>query len=288
MRVEERAYAKVNLGLKVLGKRSDGYHEILTVMQTVSLWDRVVLEEGNGVSLACSDPEVPEGPDNLAYKAAESFRKAFGISRGVRIYLWKHIPVGAGLGGGSSDAAAVLRGLCELWGIRPDFRELEKLAASLGSDVPFLLRPGTAVARGRGEVLKYMDWPFDVWYVLVYPGFGVSTRWAYGQVGKTPLTSGREYFNLVSLLENGIPLPEDFWGILENDFELVVEKEYPQVRWIKRRLGEEGSLIALLSGSGSTVFGVFSGRDKAKEAAGDIKKEGFWTVVCRPVEFLEV
>jgi len=283
MRVEERAYAKVNLGLKLLGRRPDGYHEILTVMQTVDIWDRVILEEAGEVSLICPGREVPKGPENLAYRAAESFREAFGISKGVRIRLLKRIPVGAGLGGGSSDAAAVLRGLCRLWGILPDFRKLEKLAASLGSDVPFLLRPGTAVVRGRGEVLHYVSWPFGIWYLLVYPGFGVSTRWAYRQVGKISLTSGREYFNLINLLENGIPPPENFWGILENDFESVVEEEYPQVRWTRRRLEEQGAFVALLSGSGSVVFGVFSELEKARKAAGDLGKEGFWTALCRPV-----
>ena len=282
MTVVERAYAKVNLGLKVLGRRSDGYHDILTVMQTVDLYDEVTLEEAEGISLTCSDPNLPEHPENIAHRAAESFLEAFGILKGVSIHLKKRIPVGAGFGGGSSDAAAVLRGLCRLYGIRPKPGELEALASSLGSDVTFLLRPGTAVARGRGEVLRYVPWPFEVFYVLAHPGFGISTRWAYGEVDKIFLTSGDEYFNLVSLLENGNP-PQDPWGMFENDFSSLVEGKYPQVRRLLRRLEEEGALVALLSGSGSGVFGIFTSEEAARRVAEKLKEEASWAVACSPV-----
>ncbi len=282
MKVVERAYAKINLGLKVLGRRPDGYHEVLTVMQTVDLYDEVTLEEAEGISLTCSDPDLPEGPENIAHRAAEGFLRTFGIPEGVRIHLTKRIPAGAGFGGGSSDAAAVLRGLCRLYGVRPKPGELEALASSLGSDVPFLLRPGTAVARGRGEILRYIAWPFDVFYVLVHPGFGISTKWAYEEADKILLTSGDEYFNLVSLLENGAP-PRNPWGMLENDFSSLVEREHPQVRRLLRRLEEEGAFVALLSGSGSGTFGVFSEPRRAREVAEGLREEGLWAVACGPV-----
>jgi len=279
--IQEKAYAKINLGLKVLGKRPDGYHNILTVMQTVSLHDTLTVSETGGeISLACSHPDVPAGPSNLAYQAALALKRESGMDKGVHIELEKRIPVGAGLGGGSSDAAAALRALPNLWRVDVAPSKLSDIALSLGADVPFLLSGGTAVARGRGEELQYVDRPERSVYLLVYPGFGVSTRWAYGQVEKRGLTGESEY---VKFVLSGIAEPS--WSsklhrCLENDFEQIVGESYPQTLQIKAQLLELGALAASLSGSGSTVFGVFEAEEAARRVAPSFQNEASRVFVC--------
>ena len=257
MSVQEKAYAKINLGLKILRKREDGYHDILTVMQIVDRCDLLSFEEArSGIEIASSCPDVPEGPDNLVYRAADRLRWETGYDRGVRIEMEKRIPIGAGLGGGSSDAAATLRGLCRLWDVDIASEKLHPIAASLGSDVPFFLRSGTAVASGRGEILYYVSAPEPISYVLVYPGFQISSGWAYRNL-KMPLTFGGKYINFVSSMRDTGVLSKAFYRSVENDFSRLVEEHHPAVRDIRERLMGLGAFKASLSGSGSTVYGIF-------------------------------
>ena len=283
MAVQEKAYAKINLGLKILGEREDGYHDILTVMQTVDLCDVLSFEEkGSGIEIACACPDVPEGSDNLVYRAADRLRWEMGCDRGVRIEMDKRIPIGAGLGGGSSDAAATLRGLCRLWNVDITLEKLHTIAASLGSDVPFFLKPGTAVALGRGEILHYVSAPERIFYVLVYPGFQISSGWAYRNL-KMPLTFGGKYINFIfSVKDTGI-VPRAFYRCIENDFSRLVEKHYPIVRNIRERLMALGAFGASLSGSGSTVYGLFERMEEARAAAEKMREPGCEVFLCRPV-----
>lgn len=276
----EQAHAKVNLGLRILGRREDGYHNILTIMQTVDLHDVLHMEQAEEILVTCTDPKVPGGPKNLAHRAADLFKSETGYEGGVRMLIQKRIPTGAGLGGGSSDAAAVLRGLCRLWDIPMSGEKRMAMATALGSDVPFLLRPGTAVASGRGEILRYVTAPDSIWYVVVYPGVEISTRWAYAH--RKSLTWSCEYSNFIDSVENSGHLPKTFYRHLQNDFLPIVERHYPEIRRVRETLVHRGALAASLSGSGSTVYGVFDEKDRAIQAAALLKGGPRRVFLCQP------
>jgi len=266
MIIEEKAPAKINLGLRILCRRNDGYHNILSVFQTVELCDELRLRRSGETRLVCSDVGVPLNRGNLVLMAEECLRRKTGISACVEFVLEKRIPVGAGLGGGSSDAAAALRGLNRLHGGGIPGRLLHECARELGSDVPFLMRGGTAVVGGRGEHVRFVEWPFDFTYVIVYPGFGVSTAWAYGSLARFH-DDGGGYAETVERLESGRLSAEDFFRSLRNDFEPTVFEAYPALGGIKAALIRYGARAALLSGSGSSVFGIFDDGDAAARSA---------------------
>jgi 4-diphosphocytidyl-2-C-methyl-D-erythritol kinase len=268
-----RAYAKVNLTLDVLGKRSDGFHDIESVMQTISLHDTITLSVGGerGIRMTCDMPEIPTGESNLAYKAVSLFFEKQGVSTGLDIRIEKCIPPEAGFGGGSSDAAAVLRGLSWLLkreGVPKAFGTAEllklmDLAAQVGSDVPFFLVGGTALVRGRGEdVIPLPDIP-TWWLVIVKPPFGVSTAWAYSRLDEVV----REKQDVSEFLPS----------LLHNDLELPAVEQHPEIAEIKEALLQVGAQGALMCGSGSAVFGLFEDESAACaamkqlcEQAGDI------------------
>jgi 4-diphosphocytidyl-2-C-methyl-D-erythritol kinase len=255
--------AKVNLFLKVLGKRPDGYHELATLMQPVSLFDEleIAVSEGEGVSVVSDSAEAPGGQENLAFKAASVFLHGTAMRRRVEISVKKVIPVGAGLGGGSSDAATVLMALNEMTGIWLPDGALMEMAARIGSDVPFFILKSPALAFGRGEKLKRAILP-ELHYVLINPGFHVSTAWVYSSLG---LTKVSENNNLLYSYE----VPASREGVveaLENDLEAVTAKQYPELSGLKEMLKGAGALGTLMSGSGPTVFGVFHSRDEAERA----------------------
>ncbi len=276
------APAKVNFYLQVIRKRPDGYHDIVSVMQALELADEVrIARAASGIMLTCDSSEVPGGESNIAYRAAESVIKEAGLGDGVEIRINKRIPVAAGLGGGSSDAAATLRGMDLLFGLGiPDAR-LREMGRALGADVPFFLSWPSARAEGVGEALSELPPPVETWLVLVNPGFGVSTRWVY------------ENLNLgLTNSCNDITLPP-FKGpaydagllvsYLRNDLERVTAGRYPQIEEIKRRLVEEGALGAMMSGSGPTTFGIFSLRTEAERAAQRLQGHGWRVMVTRTI-----
>ena len=243
------APAKVNLSLRVLGRRPDGFHEIETVMAPLDLADRLEMSpaEKSGMEFSCSDPSLPTDGSNLVCKAVEVFAAATGREFGVRIHLEKKIPHGAGLGGGSSDAAAVLKGLNKLLATNLSVEELENIAAGIGSDVPFFIRGVPAVCRGRGERIEPVEGVPAAEILLVKPPFGISTAWAYGAWASSPKSpetfSAR--FGSISMM---------------NDLEAPVFSKHLQLPVLKRRLAEfEGVRAAMMSGSGSTVFAVLEG-----------------------------
>ncbi len=265
MEMELLSPAKVNLFLKVVKKRADGYHDILSLMQPVSLFDiiRISIEEGDSitVSVAGNAGSVPNGPENLAYKAAELYLKRAGLKKAVNINIDKHIPVAAGLGGGSSNAATVLMGLQEALGYTIAHDELMALSANLGSDVPFFLLKGSALASGRGEVLERISIPlYD--YVLINPGFEVSSGFAYDNLDLTK----KDEDNMLLYSKSALMDNRRIEDLLSNDLEPVVLKKYPQILDLKNELLETDALGALMSGSGPTVFGVYEDADSAKAA----------------------
>ena len=257
-----RAYAKINLGLLVTGKRGDGFHDIVTVFHRVALADTIRLERSSAITVRSSDPLAPSGETNICHAAARLVAAELGTTDGVTVDIRKEIPVGAGLGGGSADAAAVLRALPRLWGTELPPPALGAIALRLGSDVPFFLRPGSALGTGRGEILEYfpLDIPFAI--LVCTPHVHVSTAWAYTQIA--PRT--RPGVDLRAILESGFDDPSLLGESLVNDFEEPVFRRYPAIGEIKRRLLEAGALFASLSGSGSSVYALFRGVAEAEMA----------------------
>jgi 4-diphosphocytidyl-2-C-methyl-D-erythritol kinase len=275
MSVERLSPCKVNLLLNILGKRPDGYHELETLLQPVALYDRLVLDAvPMGIHLTCSQPELPCGPDNLVYKAAVKFFQTTQINSGVRIHLEKHIPMAAGLGGGSGNAAQTLLGLNELYYQPLDHRQLQSLAATLGSDVPFFLQTNPALATGRGEQVQSLE-PFaalrGAWLLLVHPGFGIATAWAYQQLAKHPAALNGRPGRGLDLA--GLLMADDLAVACRqfyNSLEVPALRKYPILALYQEFLREHGAAGALMSGSGSTTFALVKDR-----AAGEQLREDF-------------
>lgn len=257
-----RAAAKVNLTLEVLGKRPDGYHEIATVMQTVDLADRLTLEDADTLELYASAPGVPTDGTNLAVRAALALRESAGITRGARISLDKRIPVAAGLGGGSTDAAAVLLGLNRLWGLRWPRTRLEAIAVTLGMDVPFFLRGGGALATGRGEQVEPVEAGGSA-LVLVNPRFGSSTTEVYGRVRPEMYSDGKRALALIDALRSRRAVR--IAASLYNGLEAAVAPVHPEIGRMKAALLAAGALSAVMSGSGPTVLGVARSFEHARQ-----------------------
>jgi 4-diphosphocytidyl-2-C-methyl-D-erythritol kinase len=258
--------AKVNLRLEILNKRKDGYHELRTVFQKISLHDTLhfSLIKEKGISIATDHPNLPVGKTNLVYQAAQSMLKASDYQGGIHIEIKKEIPLGAGLGGGSSNAATTLKALNQLLKRSLSKRKLMEMGLEIGADVPFFIWKGAAIGSGIGEKLKKVTLP-DLQYVLIYPNFEVSTRWAYQNF---VLTNQRIHFNLHKFLKT----PEGISSILFNHLEEVVSRKYPQIEVMKNSLLSRGALGALMTGSGPTVFGLFQDDKSATGAYEKIKK----------------
>ncbi|MFQ5441469.1 MAG: 4-(cytidine 5'-diphospho)-2-C-methyl-D-erythritol kinase [Thermodesulfobacteriota bacterium] len=268
--------AKINLLLKVLRKRDDGYHDIFSVMQPVTLYDRISIDAGvgEGITLECRAAGVPTDSSNLASRAAALFLERAGLKKRITIVIDKHIPVGAGLGGGSSNAATVLMLMNRLFRAGLDAEELKDMAGRIGSDVPFFILKGPAVARGRGEVLKPVNLP-PFHYILINPGFKVSTRWVYENLDLTK----RSENNILTYSGELSGDPSTIKDHLVNDLEKVTCGRFPEILTLKRALIESGALAALMSGSGPTVFGIFL-NEGASGRAFNVLRERFRNSGC--------
>jgi len=285
MKIKFKTPAKINLGLHIHGKREDGFHELETIFQMVSLYDDVELELlSSGIKLECDTPGVPTDDTNLVCKAALLLRQSYQVEgKGVSIRLKKKIPFGAGLGGGSGNAAGVLMGLNRLWDLNIKREKLLTLAAELGSDVPFFLTSPCALGMGRGEQLKVLKPCAKFQVLLVFPGFPVATSWVYQNL-KLKLTK-RE--NNISILRKNLSLSDitSLGSRLYNDLEPVVIQRFPEIQVVKDELGAWGALGVLLSGSGSTVFGIFDDPEKARVACAGLN--GTWErVIVETIESL--
>jgi 4-diphosphocytidyl-2-C-methyl-D-erythritol kinase len=258
--VEVSVPAKINLWLEVIRKREDGYHDLSSLMLPVGIYDTLELEscEGEGIHLECSNPAVPADASNLAWRAAEAFWGAVRVGGGVHIRIRKQIPVAAGLGGGSADAAAVLLALNRMHGNGLAPPRLVAMAHSLGADVPFFLYQRPALATGIGEQLDPVEGLPDYPLVMVKPPLEVSTRWVYESL---KLTRGESRIRLRTLLAR----PWQLLEVMENDLESVTLTQYPALDQIKQWFIGKGAVGALMSGSGPTVFGVFRQRNEAAE-----------------------
>jgi 4-diphosphocytidyl-2-C-methyl-D-erythritol kinase len=276
-----RTPAKINWFLKIVGKRDDGYHDLISVMQCVNLYDELTFEHSDTIELI-SDLDIPM-MDNIVYRAASCLTKQTSYRKGARITLIKNIPPGAGLGGGSSDAACTLLGLNRLWGLKLNNAELLDIAATIGSDVPFFLDGPCSLVEGRGEKLSPIKMNSSAALLLVKPSFSVSTAEAYAsfdrrkaeKLTKKPIdikllvqVFTRQDFNLYRRLP-------------DNDFEQIVAARYPVIREIKNQLLDSGAIISAMTGSGSAVYGLFRNREHAEKSADAMKS--YW---CRVVDTL--
>lgn len=259
-----KAYAKINLGLRVLDKRPDGYHNIETIIQPVDFFDELeIVRRNSGIEFVSDTP--PYGEDNLCFKAAKLFLDSAGSKTGISINLKKHIWQGAGLGGGSSCAAQTLIGMNRELDLPMDMEKLLKLALNLGSDVPFFMEHSPAFVKGRGEVIERLT-PLKtpLFVVLVNPGFEISTKWAYEKLHEKrlekKLTKEKSNINMakIDFLKGNI---KGLVKELQNDFEEIVFEAYPRLKCIKERLISAGALIALMSGTGSCLYGIFDAVD---------------------------
>ncbi len=258
--------AKINLRLEILKKREDGYHELRTVLQKISLHDvlHFSLKNERGLFITTDHPDLPVGKRNLVYPAVQSILKKSHYRGGVAVEIEKRIPLGAGLGGGSSDAATALMAMNQLLKTHLSKKELMRMALEIGADVPFFIFDSAAIASGIGEKLKKIELP-ESWYVLIYPNFEVSTRWAYENF---LLTKSKFHINLHKLLRS----PQDVSQILLNDLEEVVSREYAEIGEMKKMLYAAGALGASMTGSGPTVFGLFAGEGGAREAYKKVRR----------------
>ena len=265
------APAKINYLLDVIGKRPDGYHDLRMIMQRVNLCDRITLgiTESPGIIVTCNSKGAPDGPDNIAWKAAKALLDVSGTVKGVKIEIVKNIPAAAGLGGGSSDAATVLMGLNELLAIGLSEQKLMEIGCKLGADIPFFIFKETALAEGIGDKLTRLSEMPKCWILLVNPGVHVSTAWVYRSL---QLTSKRELNKLPKFYGS----VEQVVSILSNDLEAVTIPAFPVIADIKKRLMNLGAAGSMMSGSGPTVFGIFKSFDAAEYARLQIANDTDW------------
>ena len=252
--LELEAHAKINLTLEVLGKRDDGFHDIVSIMQTIDLHDDVTLKRADDITLTCDDPDLA-GEDNLALVAARKLKEVTGVDRGVDITLQKHIPVAAGLGGGSSDAASVLNGLNDLWELELELGALEEIATEIGSDVPYFLSGGTALVQGRGEHVVPLVHANIQWMVVVSPESDLPDKTArlYDQIDESDHTRGVLTHKLAGRIRGGGDAPAQFFF---NVFEPYVEKVFAEYAAIRETFRSLGAMGILMSGAGPSMFAL--------------------------------
>jgi 4-diphosphocytidyl-2-C-methyl-D-erythritol kinase len=258
------AFAKINWFLRVSGKREDGFHEICTAFQTVSLRDNLTFKESDGLSLTCDEPKIPVGENNLIIRAAIKLQKKFGIKKGARIHLEKRIPAPGGLGGGSSDAAVALLGLIKLWQIEIDFKSLGEIGADLGSDVPFFFWGGTALGTGRGTNIEPINEVDEEFMLVVTPIIDVPTARAFADLNAPPLTN-QPAESILKICRSEAEKLNLRHCSLENDFEPTVFRIAPEIRRVKEKLLEHGAIHARMSGSGASVYAVFD-KEETRQA----------------------
>lgn len=265
-----KAHAKINLSLDVLSRRADGYHTLQMIMQTIQLHDTITIEKiPSGVEILCEAPYVPNNSSNIAYKAAEAMLLKYNIQAGVKIEVSKEIPVAAGLAGGSTDAAAVLKGMNILFDLGIDQDELMRLGKTIGADVPYCIMGGTALAEGIGEILTELPAPGNIPLILVKPRIGVSTAWVYKSLDLKKVTERPDTKLLMSAIR-----AEDISTLalnMKNVLESVTCKRYSVIENIKKDLRRHGALGSMMSGSGPTVFGIFEDAEKADYAFNKLK-----------------
>lgn len=271
-KIEIKSYAKVNLLLNVLSRCEDGYHNIESIMQSISLADKVTIGERlHGINIDCNHRLVPTGFESLAYRTAEKIINECHLKKGIDIKINKEIPLSSGLAGGSTNAATILTGINKLYHLGLTSEKLREIGGELGMDIPFFVQNGTALAYHKGEKVAHFESLVPpLWLVILNPGFEVSTRWAYQNLNIKKNNIKADRINkMITALKKGTP--EEIAKNLYNSFEKLVIEKFPEIAKIKKTLIEAGALGALMSGSGPTVFGITKNKDAAFKIADSIK-----------------
>ncbi len=270
MLLKIKAFAKINIGLEVLGKRADGYHEINTVFAPLCLCDEISAEKSNEIKVVCKPSLGIPMSENLVYKAALALKIFYDVPQGAAIYIEKRISAGGGLGGGSSDAASALLLLSKLWHLPENPVALITIASDLGSDVPFFLKKGFALGRGRGEILEYFDLSLPFWTLIVMPGLSISTKEAYFSLNRDETMT--EPSDLKEILSASVHDASLLKNNIRNDFEESAFKKFPELKEIKETLYNCGAAFALMSGSGSALYGFFTNEYQAQFSIKQLNK----------------
>lgn len=274
--ITRKAYAKINLGLDVIRRRPDGYHEVKMIMQTVGICDILTFRKSGrqdgAVTLFLDKKGLPCGKENLVYRAAELLTRTHGLRDGVEITLEKRIPIAAGMAGGSTDAAAVFHGMNELFGLSMSLQEMKDLGVGIGADVPYCIQGGTALSEGIGEILTALPSPPAAYLLIAKPDISVSTKFVYENLHADRLQSHPDIDGMVQALERGSL--EGIVSRMENVLETVTVREYPVIQTLKDIMRREGARNALMSGSGPTVFGVYKTREAAEASRPAVEKSG--------------
>ena len=269
------SFCKINWNLRVLGKRADGFHELCTIFQTVSLCDKITFSDNEKLSLSCIDENIPTDESNLIIKAAKLLQNNFNVSKGAQIHLEKNIPSPGGLGGGSSNAAIALLGLSKLWNLNIEFNDLLESANQIGSDVPFFLYGGTALGAGRGTEIFSLREIEEKFLLIVTPNVIISTAEAFARLNSTNLTKF-ESKRMLQICRNEAERFDSRQSSLKNDFEQSAFSFAPEIKRVKETLLELGAVKALLSGSGASVFGLFDTEETRQTAQNAFNVEKTW------------
>lgn len=278
--VKIRAMAKINLGLDVLRRRENGYHDVKMVMQTVNLFDSLTFlrTEGTEIKISCDRDDLPLDENNLVYQAAKMFFEKSKNKQGVHISIEKNIPIAAGMAGGSTDAAATLLALNELFEAGFERNQLAEIAVKLGADIPYCIYGGTYLSEGIGEVLTPIENTLNSYVVIAKPAFGISTKYVYDNLHVDTIKVHPDIDGLVCAIKNQDLLK--MAELMENILENVTIKKYPQIQEMKKCLIESGAINALMSGSGPTVFGIFQDQKVAEQAYKDLIDTGYVEQGC--------
>lgn len=267
-----KAFAKINLGLDVVGRLENGYHEVRMIMQTIGIYDELTfVRTQSGIQVTTDCGELPQNEDNLVYRAAKLMMENYSIQGGVHIHLQKNIPIAAGMAGGSTDAAATMKGINRLFDLDCTLRELMELGVSIGADVPYCVIGGTALAEGIGEKLTALPAAPECYLLVAKPDINVSTKYVYEHLDAEEIQEHPDIDGMIEAIGEG-----SLQGILDrlgNVLENVTVKAYPVIDTIKTRMKELGAVGSLMSGSGPTVFGIFVEKEKAREACLQLQKE---------------
>lgn len=286
-----RAMAKINLGLDVLGRRDNGYHEVKMIMQTIDLYDTLIFEKKReeGIVIEANHPMVPCDESNLVYQAASLLMKKHKIDSGLKITLEKRIPVAAGMAGGSTDAAAALVGVNRLFDLQISTEELKEIGVTIGADVPYCIDGGTALSEGIGEILSPLPTPAPCYVVIAKPDLSVSTAYVYGNLNLKEIVHP-DIEGMIEAIKN--QNLQQMCAKMGNVLETVTEKKHPVITELKKLMKENGAVNSMMSGSGPTVFGIFDSLQRAKNAAQEVEKTGFCeqiavTVFARKAQVVE-
>lgn len=267
-----KSFAKINIGLNIISKRDDGFHNLQTIFFPLSLHDIITVKKSENFSFHSNDTSISADTNNLILKAHKLIENFIGKEINCQIHLQKNIPIGAGLGGGSSNAASILKGLNELFLLKIEYSKLKKLALELGSDVPLFLETLPAYAESRGEILRPIKISISGYLLVVNPGIHISTKWAFGKI--TPRQPKIRLRDLIKYEEIKF---DDLAKYATNDFEPIVFREYPQIEEIKIRMENFDARLSLMTGTGSTVFGFFSDEEAANQAEQFFKCKNYFT-----------